>query len=355
MGLQWGVGARRGQHGFSLNELLIAIAISGTLSLAIVGLLINTNQTSAQIARQSEHARETEDFIYALEQYVGQLVQLVRCNCDTDATPCNNQSLVEAPNYSASPVVPVMRFVVENAVDPMIDAKNAAANCIYTDLDPIDGSTITPRGCKQLLELRYTRPQATNGAIASQPGELSLVWTLPDTPPNSVAGTVLARLTNVTRFACTMTAPTGQLSNSEMLFNIETKTRVNNINVPTASGYETWSPNDIAAYAPTFNWGLHRKHSVEVSFRNLITPGIQFGKIQRMRNCVENGLAANSFTDCCSDYRNATTGLCIAQSACKHNPGDGTTAVASYTPSAGAIDECCSHMTTTLSGATVCL
>jgi prepilin-type N-terminal cleavage/methylation domain-containing protein len=336
----------KNQYGFSLLELMTALGITGVFAVAIMSVITSTNRSADQIQRESLLNRETENFIYALEQYVGQNVLLIGCSCVVSGgvPSCDNQPLAEAPNYAGT--TPILTFMYENARDPQNPP--AAGACLFNGVATIGGaaSTIVPRGCKQVAELRYIRPTVTTGNTPSQPGELQIVWRRPNTPPNTAAGTVLARLTGVTRFSCTMSPTvdsggTAHLSNSDMVFKIETKVPGQDIRVVGVSGYETWSPNETGTYASTYALGIHHTRVSQVVLRNLLVPGVQFGKVQRIQNCVVDGQAAPDFRSCCSGYRDPTSGNCVAASACILNPGTAGSAPAAP---GGVADQCCSHM-----------
>lgn len=330
------------QRGFSLAELMIAVGISSVLSLTIVTLITETSKNSAQLQRQSDLSRDTEGFIYALEQYMGQAVQVINCACEADGSPCENTALNEAPNYGGA--TPAFTFVHENAMDPK---STPGTGCLYNGVATIPGSTIIPQGCKRVIELRYVRPTVTAPPTPSMPGQLQLVWTMPNTAPNSAGGTVLASLSGVTRFACSMSQVNGtNLSNSDLIMRIETKSRLSNSNDTTKSEYETWSRDATDPAASTYRRGLHRSHVVQISFRNITTPGIQFGKIRQVKDCkvvdpsTGVGEVANNANECCSGYRNPVSGRCVNAASCVRNTGTGAAPAAP----GGVDDQCCSRM-----------
>lgn len=325
----------RASMGFTTIELITVIAVTGFLSLAIMGVLREAGSNAHHVRLQTNLNRDIEIFAYTLEQYLGQTIQLIRCNCTSAANGCRNDAL----DPTLTPTGDILEFVYEDASDPKT---LPGSGCLFngaTGATPIGtaaASQVIPLGCKRVMKLRYTPPTPTTTTVASRPGRLELVWTMPSAAAGP-SGTVVATLNNITNFACGMTADTtnNQMSNSDIKLRIDVKSRVNNTNDINDPSYETWSDNAADTRLTTFNKGYRRTHLTQIYFRNITTPGIQFGKMRQVKNCLATDAAATDVAKCCSGYRNPTTNVCVAASSCV---GPGLTAPGSVA------DQCCSRM-----------
>lgn len=325
---------RRAVVGLTTIELMTVIAVTGVLSLAIMGVLREAGSNAHHVKLQTELNRELEVFAYTLEQYLGQTVQLIDCNCTAAANGCRNDSL----DVTLTPDGDILEFVYENASDPKT---LPGSGCLFngagtTPIGTSAVSEVVPLGCKRVMKLRYTRPTPTTVSAASTPGKLELVWTQPSAAAGAT-GTVVATLNNVTNFACGMTADTvnSQMSNSDIKLRIDVKSRVNNTNNINDPNYETWSDNAADTKLSTFNKGYRRTHLNQIYFRNITTPGLQFGKLRQVKNCIADNQASTDVMKCCSGYRDPLANICVASSSCTP-PGD---------PAPGGVaEQCCSKM-----------
>lgn len=338
-------------------ELMMVVAVTGILSLAIMTLFSETAKTSHQLQTQMELERGLETFMYTMEQYVGQTVQVVACRCVPDggagAGPCHNTADLAT---EATDATDVFEFVYENASDPK---SFPGPGCIFNTSpgSAIAGSGIVPLGCKRVMKLRYTKPTLTNASgttpatRASQPGKLELIWTQPVAAAGA-GGTVVATLENITKFACGMSenSAASSLSNSDLRMRIEVKAKANSTTDINNSQYETWSPDPTDSKASTFNRGYRRQFMTQVFFRNLTTPGIQFGKPRQIKNCLADGATANAgeTSKCCSGYRNPTTNKCLEPTGSATGANSGVTCTNSGVAAPGGVaDMCCSKMMST--------
>jgi prepilin-type N-terminal cleavage/methylation domain-containing protein len=331
--------------GFTLVELLVTVAISGGLALAIMSILIGTTTFSQTARLQAELTKDLQTFYYALEQYLGQTTEVISCNCAAPGVgiggftaqtcfPVGVDKSATAGFDAASG--PVFSFVYEDAADP-ISPTPAGSSCLFGAVvgGLIPGTNIPAVGCKRILTLVYNPPTLET---AGPPAAISLPGTL---KLKDQAGTVLAQLSSVTSFACGMSVNTfpfsATLSNSDLRVRIDVKAKQNTIDNFKDGNYESWNPLGV-----NFARGYHRSHLGQITFRNLAMPGIHFGKIRQYKDCFADGRALPAGTDyhvCCSGYSNAAGTACVAATACGWNNG------------AVPAQPCCSRMTDSVSGA----
>jgi hypothetical protein len=250
----------------------------------------------------------------------------VNCDCGTgvggagNPQKCINKNLVAEAAAVASPqkAKTVLQVIYEDSADPA-SQEAGKSNCLFGDIAGLNAGTdaegggagntgITPRGCKKRAALQYTPPLKQLIGAETKPGFLKLVQL--DT--EGVVTNTLATLNNVTRFGCGMSydpsqPPAGVALNNDFLVRIEVKARQYNIDLEGQQNFESWDPNDPTF---TFKYGVIRSHSGQISFRNFVIPGVQFGKLRTYRNCIPDGRKSNDPQQCCSGYAD-NAGKCL--------------------------------------------
>lgn len=319
--------------GMSLMELMVVVAISGGLALAVMSLMVDSTKISQQMTQQNEVSKDLQTFYFALEQYIGNVTQVVSCNCNASAPLCANHTAADS-SPAGSSAAPNFRFVYEASPDPLVPATTfPATDCIYGNgsfaTTAIAGTDIKPIGCKKVMDLRYTKE------TAGTPGKLELFQVEP--PITDAGGNLvpLIFLNNVVGFACGMTVlagPPSALSNND--FNVRIKLKAKTANFNEAAD---WTDDSK---------GIIRTHQGQILFRNLALPGIQFGKLIAVRGCtrVGNPPPGGDVKQCCSGYLSGANcsdpvGGPSGTPECVPNP-NGATAPA------GTPATCCSRMAT---------
>lgn len=299
---------RKKLSGLTLIELMIVVALGSVLGLGIMTLFYDTTKLNHSLRQQILLSENLESFFYSLEQYFSQTTNLIICNCSGAASTCSNPTLASVPAPAAGVVV--LQAVYEDAADPLT---LPGAGCHFVGsagapIAAVDGPI--PYGCKKSIQLRYIPPKIEAAAVPSVAGRLALEQI--DTA-GAVISTV-ATLNNVTDFGCGMpTIATGALSNSEIILRIDVKARKFHSENPNDANYESWSP----ASAKNFRVGTLRSHTDRILFRNLVTKGVQFGKMRSYKNCFPNGFATANIQQCCSKLLNNAGTQCAASNTCQ--------------------------------------
>lgn len=342
-----GQGVVRNSRGATLVELMITVGLIGVSSLALMSLLGQYTSRTAQQQFEAELAEDLLGFSELLEAHLANATLVDYCGCGP-LPPAGNTCVYDAttPDCTLNPGgcnnAAIIRFEYEDSTDPSI---LAPANCNFGGAPfaaAVSPQSLIPRGCKHRARLVYTPP--TNAASAlPRPGTLALVREDPATGNPITAGGVqqaLFTVSGVTSFKCghpDNPSRPGTPATGSFRFTIGAKARASRV-APGDPNFDSWHPSDTAR---GFARGTHRSLTTDVSFRNLTTPGVQFGKATTEKNCTIDGLVDTN-ANCCSGFWNPTTQLCTSMATCLVQ---GTAALG--------FTQCCSHMLDATSG--VCL
>ncbi len=348
-----------GSSGTTLVELMVAVALFGVLSLAMMTLF---GDHSLQIARARNEARLSEqlgEFSEALDLYLSGVTQVISCGC-TNSNPCiYSAGATELEDCTVASVDcnvapdPLLRFEFEDAANPS-DAV-PAAGCLNSGSSPV-AVAIAPdrmilRGCKKRMRLTYTPPVLEVGPTPSQPGTLTIDREDPTvaSPTQGAGLTTLHTLRGVYMVRCGHLSPTGSdtgvASKDHFRLHIRMKERIrNDIAASDLNMYESWAQGGLGFFR-----GTHRETSLDFSFQNLSVHGVHFGKPFSFRDCVLGSSSSADGSYCCSGYR-LVNGNCLPMDNCvAGGPPPLRVGVAPSDPSdPNALAECCSH---TMNGA----
>lgn len=356
-----GVKSVRGSSGVTLVELMVAVALFGVLSLAMMTLF---GDHSLQIAKARNEARLSEqlgEFSEALDLYLGGVTQVISCGC-TNSNPCvYSPGATETEDCTAPSVAcavapnPLFRFEMEDAANPAVSIPSAG--CLNSGSSTV-AAGITPdqmilRGCKKRMRLTYTPPVIEVGPTHSQPGTLTIGLEDPTvaSPALGAGLTTLHTLRGVYMVRCGHISPTGTgtgvASKDHFRLQIRMKERIRNDIAPTdANLYESWAQAGL-----NFWRGTHREVSLDFAFQNLSVHGVHFGKPFSFRDCVL-GSSFSAEGNCCSGFR-LVNGNCLPMDNCvAGGPPPTRVGQAPSDPSNPnmAFAECCSHKMTGAGG-----
>jgi len=311
------------ERGVTLVELMISVAIFGTLVIASMTFFAEQAKFTGRGQNAIKLSDEMSDFTDSVDLYLRNTTQLISCGCNSAGACAFNETIdcTTAGNCNNSVLV---RFETETALDPGV---SPYSGCLYDSSPEVAASITNPplmlRGCKKRFRLSYTPPTQT-GTAASQPGEL--VLSLENPTDNSVAS-VIARFSGVYFLSCghlsySYTNPLSGLVDtfiSSDNFRIQIRAKAKMYNAPLGdTAYESWHPSETGL---RFNSGVHREFLGEYTFENLSYKGVVFGMSTTILDCIPDGMASPSASQCCSNFL-SVDGDCLAASQCIAN-GEG--------------------------------
>lgn len=293
---------KKSTAGFTLVELMIVVGLSGILSLAIFSMLVDATRINRQADLQSALLRDSQIFLYNLEQYLSQVTAVYSCNCG--AGRCVNNNLDVSPAAVNDPAVTVLSAQVEEAQQLM--APPNSARCLLFGRSYLVSSDIVARGCKMQIDLVYVPPSRENGTTASRPGQLKLVLT-----DATGAAESIGVLSNITEFSCGVSATSlnsEQANYSRFTYRINQKSKTHLTEDPTNPYYESFAPG-----GQNYGAGYHLQFFNQVVLRNVVYPGLHFSKMVQYRNCRLEGEKPdnNDASQCCS-FAVTSNGICTS-------------------------------------------
>jgi frataxin-like iron-binding protein CyaY len=121
------------------------------------------------------------------------------------------------------------------------------------------------------------------------------------------AGPNGSRGLGITTLACGFDNSSGDSSIGDFVLNLRLKAKSNLILSTASPNYETWYPSaSCGAGSNNYCKGVIREVRMKFTMRNITTRGAYFWRVESLRNCLENGTAATSSAQCCSQAWNGT-------------------------------------------------
>jgi prepilin-type N-terminal cleavage/methylation domain-containing protein len=328
--------------GLTLVELMVTVALSGISSLMLMTMLASYSEHVARAQNDSNLSEQLVSFGDVLDSYLGNATLIQSCGCANNcvfSTAAANETTDDCTTNGTCPSgtgSPILRFEYEDSGDAGLVA---FGTCGFSGgfLPAAVPDGLVPRGCKRRARLTYTRP--TTAAAGGQMGSLAL--TMEDAAGVPAIAPIL-QLTGVTYFRCGHPPDPVNPANPDtgaFKMSIRAKARANNYG-PRDPRFDGWHPID-----PLFAQGTHRSQKMDISFRNLNSAGIMFGKSSGEQNCTIDG-AADPNGNCCSGYWDPGTKLCMEMT--ETAPGVGGCLRRGV--AAASVTQCCSHMMLTAAG-----
>jgi hypothetical protein len=312
------------EKGTTLIELMVAMGLFGGISVALMSLFSSYLAESMVAQNQVALNEAINEFHERLDTELGNVTQVIGCACGSANCVFNSSAPVDCMKEGATCKTVLLRWETEKSNSPFLRQKSG---CLGEGV----GKTreqIELRGCKARMRLVMEPPVKGTGI----PGEVRIERD--DLPPDAAPSEILARLPGVYSLSCGRSSGTEP---GQFRLELKAKARDRNDGV-TSSAFEGFHPDDAG-----FNRGTHRSFFADLSFRNLNTSGVFFGRIQKIPSCVRDGeKASQSGASCCSGFFDSNL-KCLPTTECL---GSGR-----ESDSAGL--DCCSHQV--LEGTSKCI
>lgn len=301
----------RSREGFTLVELMVAMALSGLLALGLASLMTVSARQALEGQKVADFEEEIDLFEYKMRTLFMGMSQVISCACSADVGGCKWTDSVAAPGT-------------------LLTAD------FETDTDLFDGTvapcpaTVGRLGCKQMISLVYTAatPQTVVSAGQSRIGSAGFL------SMQTALGQELARLNGVTQVACGFlgSTPEGVAVQSFRLF-INAKARTTSASKGAAAELQGWHPTD-----PGFSNGILRWLPFQLEATNLSQRGLLVLSTSTTVGCSQDGLVGPAGS-CCSGYQMMSGGACMRASECILSGG----AIGLGVGLSGIATECCTH------------
>jgi prepilin-type N-terminal cleavage/methylation domain-containing protein len=349
--------ARARQKGMTLIEVLIGMALSGLIFVALFTLLGKSADFAGFFHGSAASVDTVSESVGLLNTIMPNITRLRSCTCRGSVVNASRHLSVNMSHCYWHPSQPLYdpfydAGMADDAADPggillfagefewfnggtntMNTTQLLRSNIVASGPACINYTSLPAaqtRGCKRDIWLIYRHPTLESGSTPSNAGALGIYiadgtsWPLINIGSSTSLG---AQGIGITEVSCgfehassAFSVGSDRVSNNFVL-NFKIKARTNSINQVSHRLYSSWHRS-----GKNYSLGTFRDVRLKYSFRNLSNRGAYFWRPTSVRNCKAVGRSAASKEECCS--------LAIAGGACVSCVPSG---------SAGTVNSCCSE------------
>ena len=317
-----------GTGGFTLIELMVT---TGIFSIVILVTMVIYTQGLDLAAKFNRAAATTEmmgEGLGMLTNILAQVTHIRSCKCGSTENCLWDGSTAatawDEPALLGGPTVPIFdadfeswfgsstNGILNAGVDPALSPSITAPFGCGINNNAASQPFVSPRrGCKERVQLFYTKPVIEAGATPSTPGQLTIRIgnttniNLQHTDIN-IGDKTNAQKIGLVAFSCGLESAAANQAGTVFVLNLRSKVK-NRLTERTSllTEYESWFPTGL-----NYNAGYFRESRIKISFPNMFVRGAYQWRIQSNRKCKTVGTAAATKEECCSFAMNATS--CVA-------------------------------------------